>query len=133
LHRHGSLDKLPGHGCDSDHGRLPRHARYAGRDLVADGHRVLAATNGKEGLELWSAHSPDLVIIDIFMPVKEGLETIQELRRKRPDVKIIAISGAPTGVLVLNMAKELGAQEVLHKPFLPDEISSAVAKLLVAV
>jgi two-component system nitrogen regulation response regulator NtrX len=87
--------------------------------LVADGHTVFAATNGKEGLELWSAHSPDLVIIDIFMPVKEGLETIQELRRKRPDVKIIAISGAPTGVLVLNMAKSWARRKCSTNHFFP--------------
>jgi ActR/RegA family two-component response regulator len=61
-----------------------------------------------------------------------SLETIQELRQKRPGSKIIAISGAPTGLVVLDMAKKLGAQAVLHKPFLSDEVISTLNKILQA-
>ena len=98
--------------------------------FVAAGHQFFAATNGQEGILLCNAHPPDLVIIDMFMPVKDGLETLQELRAKHPSLKIIAISGAPGGLMVLDMAKKLGAQEVIRKPFKPDEILSAVNRLL---
>ena len=100
--------------------------------LVAAGHELFCAANGQEGIHLCDAHPPDLVIIDMFMPVKEGLETIQELRSKRPSLKIIAISGARSELMVLDIAKKLGAQEVLRKPFGPEEIISAVNKLLEA-
>src|SRR5262245_31360114 len=98
--------------------------------LVGAGHQMFAATNGEEGLKLCNAHPPDLMIIDMFMPIKDGLETIQELRRKLPGVKVIAISGAPLRMNVLDMAKKLGAQEVLCKPFHPNEVISAVSKTL---
>ena len=98
--------------------------------LNAAGHEVFAASNGQEGIILCNAHPPDVVIIDMFMPVKEGLETIQELRSKRPQLKMIAMSGAPSDLKILEMAKKLGAHEVLRKPFRPEEIISAVNRLL---
>jgi CheY-like chemotaxis protein len=100
--------------------------------LVGAGHEMFAATNGQEGLHLCKAHPPDLMIIDMFMPEKDGLETIQELRRKQPDAKVIAISGAPLASNVLDIAQKLGAQQVLHKPFHPNEIISAVNNTLQA-
>jgi CheY-like chemotaxis protein len=57
------------------------------------GHRVEEAVNGEEGLKRMRANPADLVISDIFMPEKEGLETIDEIRRNHPQTRIIAISG----------------------------------------
>ena len=67
--------------------------RYLRKILEAQGHEVVAASDGKLGIELCREEPTDLIITDIFMPEKEGLETIGELRRDYPDVKIIAISG----------------------------------------
>ena len=64
------------------------------RALVLDGHEVELAAEGEEGMRLCRAHPPDLVITDLFMPGKEGMETIQALRREFPDVGIIAVSGS---------------------------------------
>jgi YesN/AraC family two-component response regulator len=61
--------------------------------LEKAGYEVDMASNGKEGLALFEQHSIDLVITDIIMPDKEGLEIIMEMKKQRPDLKIIAISG----------------------------------------
>jgi YesN/AraC family two-component response regulator len=81
---------------------------------------------------LFENFKPDLVITDIIMPEKEGLETIFELRKKYPGIKIIAISGggriSPDGYLP--SAKLLGADMVFQKPLIPKEFIAAVSKLL---
>lgn len=93
---------------------------------------VAFAENGRDALELL-AHTPfNVVVTDILMPEKEGLETIVELRRHFPGVKIIAISGGgETGSLhFLDVAKKLGAHHTLHKPFGPQELFEAVRGVL---
>ncbi len=100
--------------------------------LEKAGHEVEVALNGREGLELFEKNKPDLLVTDIIMPEKEGLETIFELRRKHPDLKIIAISGGgrigPDGYLP--GAKLLGANITFSKPLVPREFLQAVTKLL---
>jgi len=105
------------------------------RDLLQDclraaGHELIFAANGKDAVDLCAAHPVELVITDLIMPEKEGLETIQELRARWPDLKIIAISGAPTDWKVLEVARKLGAHQTLAKPFLPDEILAVVRTVL---
>lgn len=96
------------------------------------GHRVDLASNGKEGLELLLTHSFDLLITDIVMPEKEGLETIREVRKKYPGLKIIAISGG--GRLdsseYLEPARYFGAEKIIKKPFQKGELLNAVNELL---
>ncbi len=100
--------------------------------LEREGHEVDLAMNGMEGMELFEKNKPDLVITDIIMPEKEGLETILELRKKHPELKIIAISGGgrigPQGYLP--SAKYLGADMVFQKPLVQKEFIQAVATLL---
>ncbi len=60
--------------------------------LVAEGYEVITACNGEEGLALFEEQSADLVITDIIMPVKDGLDTILELKKKAPELPVIAIS-----------------------------------------
>jgi CheY-like chemotaxis protein len=82
-------------------------------------HQVDEAPNGAAGLERLKIQPADLVVTDIFMPEKEGLETIDEIKRDYPDVKIIAISGGgriePQDYL--EIARQLGADRSLFKPF----------------
>ncbi len=87
--------------------------------LELEGYAVHEAANGSEGLDRIAATRPDVVITDILMPDKEGIETILELRRLYPALKIIAISGGGrTGNKdFLNTAKHLGADRILAKPF----------------
>jgi len=100
--------------------------------LEKAGHEVDIALNGKDGMELFEKNKPDLVITDIIMPIKEGLETILELRKKHPGLKIIAISGGgrigPDGYLP--GAKLLGADMVFQKPLVQKEFMEAVSMLL---
>jgi DNA-binding response OmpR family regulator len=77
---------------------------------------VREAGDGDEALRMYSLAPADVVVIDIVMPNKEGIETIFELRRSAPRVKIIAMSGRDT-VDFLDMARKLGADHVLRKPF----------------
>lgn len=100
--------------------------------LENHGYEVIEADDGHEGLERYDAASIDLVITDLFMPGREGLETIRALRRTSPTVKIIAISGgALSGTLdFLQIAARLGAQRTLHKPFSQHAILHTVRDLL---
>lgn len=92
------------------------------------GHEVQEAGNGIEALEIYRRHPTDLVVTDLVMPDKEGLEIIMELRRTYPDVKIIAMSGGGrTGVQnYLELAKKLGADHILTKPFSNQEILDGI-------
>jgi two-component system cell cycle sensor histidine kinase/response regulator CckA len=90
---------------------------------------VLEAENGKEAVRKVEASEVDLVITDLAMPEQEGIETIQALRRVRPQLKIIAMSGVFTGTL-LRAAERLGAQASLAKPINPDELLDTVARVM---
>ncbi|MFZ2955571.1 MAG: response regulator [Candidatus Ozemobacteraceae bacterium] len=92
--------------------------------LESEGFGVTVASNGQEGLESLSHQAVDLVITDIFMPEKEGLETITDLRRKFPEIKIIAVSGGGRSgsIEYLSMAQKLGAVKTLLKPFSKREL-----------
>jgi DNA-binding response OmpR family regulator len=99
--------------------------------LEEAGHGVVEAPDGEKGIQLYRQRPADVVVTDIFMLEKEGLETIQELKRNFPGVKIIALSGG--GVRenfdFLAMAKEFGALYAFQKPFPIKEFLKAVAEL----
>lgn len=96
--------------------------------LEQAGYEVIEAANGDQGLRVFQEYEVDLVITDIFMPGKEGIETIRELRKLRPDVKIIAISGGgrTRNMDYLELAKDFGAKRALTKPFQREQVLSAV-------
>lgn len=100
--------------------------------LERAGYEVDLASNGSEGLELFKRIQADLVITDIIMPEKEGLETIREMKRLRPDLKIIAMSGGGkiSADNYLETAKIFGASRVLEKPFSQKTMVMAVIDLL---
>ena len=100
--------------------------------LSRAGYEVLEASNGKEGMRIYRDKPADLVITDLIMPEKEGIETISDLRREFPDVKIVAISGG--GKMgpddYLHGAKLIGAERIFTKPLEREEILEAVKKLI---
>jgi DNA-binding response OmpR family regulator len=100
--------------------------------LEYEGHEVLDAQDGKYGERLYREGHADLVITDILMPEKDGLEIIIELRRDFPDIKILAISGGGRigSEQYLDTAKLLGAQDILGKPFKQKDLLESVRKLL---
>ncbi len=102
-----------------------------GAVLRREGYDVHFAAEGAAALTLYRKHPFDLVITDLIMPGKEGLETIMELHRLEPALKIIAMSGG--GRMDANdylpMAKDLGAAETLEKPFTSAELLRAVSNV----
>jgi CheY-like chemotaxis protein len=100
--------------------------------LERAGYKVTVAPDGKEGLRRYHDEKADLVITDLFMPEKEGLETIMEIRRDNPATPIIAISGGWRigSDEVLRIAERLGAIRTLSKPFGMEDLTGAVEELL---
>ncbi len=98
------------------------------------GFEVIEATNGGEALQLYRTRPTDLVITDLIMPEKEGVETILELRREFPQARVIAISGGGRNNSrdYLPIARQLGARHTLAKPFSRQEILDAVRDTLAA-
>jgi CheY-like chemotaxis protein len=99
--------------------------------LERAGHTVRCAANGKEAIEELSVLPADVVITDIIMPEQEGIETIRQLRRNLPQIRIIAISGGGrVGPLdYLSAAQMLGADRVFAKPFDNAALVEAVDEL----
>lgn len=96
--------------------------------LISSGYEVWEASNGKGVNNLYQQHHPDLVVTDLMMPDKDGLEVIMDLRREDPNVRIMAISGGGqrNPEVDLKMALKLGAASILPKPFLDTEFVEAV-------
>jgi CheY-like chemotaxis protein len=107
--------------------------RYTMRlKLAALGHTVDEAPDGKAGLERFQASAPDLVITDLVMPRMEGVEMIHTMKRARPAVKIVAMSGGGVNAAsaYLRIAQQLGAAAILAKPFSHLELESVVTAAL---
>lgn len=101
--------------------------------LEQEGYEVIDAKDGKEGTKLYRQMPTDLVITDVVMPEKDGIETIRELKRDFPNVKIIATSGSSRTLAAqycLSAMKALGAECVFTKPFGRKEMLDAVHELL---
>ncbi len=101
--------------------------------LERAGYEVIEACDGEEGIKLFRKQGADLVITDIIMPEKEGVETIIELKRDFPDVKVIAISGGSRGLDKYNCieyTEMIGVAYSFAKPFDNKELLEAVAELV---
>ncbi len=100
--------------------------------LTGAGHQPMFCSTGTLGLQVFSEVHPDLVITDILMPEKDGIETIHDLRLLDPSVPIIAMSGSRgTGDMnFLEAARKLGANSTIAKPFEPDNVLGIVTELL---
>jgi CheY-like chemotaxis protein len=100
--------------------------------LRLEGHDVTIAENGREAIPMLARHRFDLVITDLIMPEKEGIETISEIRRTDKHIPIVAISGG--GRLgpgdYLETARYIGADATLAKPFARQELLTTIEALL---
>ncbi len=110
------------------------HLRNMIKDILGKaGYDTETACDGMEACKLAKSTSFDLVITDILMPEKEGIQTIIDLRHAYPNLKIIGMSGGG-GMLgashCLEMAQEFGANTVMNKPFGKQELLDAVASLI---
>jgi len=102
------------------------------RILTRAGHDVRSTADGATAAQLHRQRRADLVVTDLFMPEQDGLETMQMLRDVDGGTRILAVSGGAGGRMLdaLADAALLGADDVLPKPFTPEELTGAVAKLL---
>lgn len=99
--------------------------------LAHAGHTVIQAADGRQGVELALATAVDLVITDLVMPGQEGVETILVLKRERPALPVIAISGGLSNSrLYLDIASKIGAKRILAKPFTPQELLQQVEDVM---
>jgi CheY-like chemotaxis protein len=98
--------------------------------LTGAGHQVRQAKDGAEGLALCRERLPTLVVTDIVMAAKDGIETIRELRRVAPSIPILAVSGSEHADFYLNAINLLGADAALAKPVSFDKLVRAVTDLL---
>ncbi len=99
------------------------------RMLEGAGYEVIEAPNGRAAMVECRNQPVDLMITDIFMPDQEGMETINQVRREYPQLKVIAISGQASTVY-LKMAKLLGAQATLEKPLRMEKVLETVKEVL---
>ncbi len=100
--------------------------------LEAQGYEVEDAPDGEAGVQIFRQRPADLIVTDILMPGKEGIEMIIELRRDFPDVRIIAISGGgrfKSPHTFLTTAQHFGADRIFAKPFDQEEFLAAVQAL----
>lgn len=97
--------------------------------LAGHGYEVTPASGGQEALHYCRSHAVDLMITDLCMPSGEGLETIRQLRREQPAVRVMAISGAFRGEF-LKFAEKFGARAVLRKPIGRVELLEKVRAVL---
>lgn len=98
----------------------------------SEGYGVMEAPNGKVGMKLYREEPDDLLITEMVMPEKDGIETIRELRTEFPEVNIIAMcGGGPIDPdTYLGIAKRLGAKYAFSKPLDKAKLLAAVRELL---
>jgi two-component system, chemotaxis family, chemotaxis protein CheY len=98
--------------------------------LEPQGFQIVdTASNGKIGIELVEKYNPDIVTLDITMPVMDGIETAKVLCQKYPNIKLIMLSAMGDEVLV-NEAKEIGIKHFLLKPFKAEGLLNSINSLL---
>ena len=106
--------------------------RALGHAFQRAGCRIIGSRDGEEGLKRFLERTPDLVVTDILMPNREGVETILAMKSHAPAVKILAISGGGRigADQILDLARRIGADAVLPKPFRSAEIVALAHRLL---
>ena len=108
-------------------------AREILRDILKHaGHEAVEAADSEEGVRLFREHPADLVITDLFMPQRGGLEVIGELALDYPGVRIIAVTGVSIADRsgILSLARQCGALRTFEKPVHPEALCRAIAEIL---
>lgn len=102
------------------------------RGLEGLGYRVETASNGVEAARQLERELPEVMVLDIVMPVQDGIETLLELRRRNLELKVVVVSGGGriTSMDYLGAARLLGANRVMEKPFTLEELESAIREVL---
>ena len=96
---------------------------HSGLQEIIGGYEVITAFNGKEGLEAWREHHPDIIISDIDMPVMDGFEMVRLIRETDGDTPILFAS-ALTSPKDVRKGYDIGVNNYVKKPFIPDELDA---------
>ncbi len=108
----------------------PAMLRYIRTLLEVEGHNVATATTGEEAIErVQKGLDPELVLLDVLMPGKDGLETLEQLRQLKPSVKVIMLSCVSDTKKVVQ-AMKLGAHDYITKPFQKSELDAVIDQCL---
>lgn len=98
--------------------------------LLEEGHEVIAeATNGEEGIEMFKEFHPDIVTMDITMPVLDGIDAVSEIKKEDPRAKIIMVTAAGQKNNVVEAIKR-GAADFIQKPFESDTLAHIIEKVM---
>lgn len=107
------------------------------RETIANAFResgfaVDEAVNGLSGLKIFEEEAPDLVLVDVFMPVMDGIETLLQIRSQDKNVPVIVVSGGGRGIALqfLKMAQKLGADRTIEKPFVMTDLVGIASELM---
>lgn len=95
--------------------------------LTENGYSVVEAQNGAEAIEVYMAEKPDVVLMDITMPVMDGITAVREIVKRDPQAKVIMCSALGQQTMVIEAIKA-GAKDFIVKPFQPDKILSTLKK-----
>ncbi len=101
----------------------------AGKLLSQNGYQVIEAENGLDALNLYVQHKPDLVLMDITMPVMDGITALKEIRQADPQAKVVMLSAMGQQAMVIESIKA-GARDFVVKPYEPDNVMASVRKLI---
>jgi CheY-like chemotaxis protein len=106
--------------------------RFIRRVVESEGHAVMEAANGRAAMERVGEQAVELVISDIFMPESDGLELLRALRKRAPELRVIAISGGGNlgNMDILHAARLFGAYRVFTKPFATEDLILAIREAL---
>lgn len=110
----------------------PEILKFLTTILTLEGHQIKAVADGEMAVQAAAKEKFDLIITDIIMPNKEGIETIMEIKEMSPTMRILAISGGGRQGRMdfLRMAEMVGAYEVLAKPFEPRDLLKKIEACL---
>jgi CheY-like chemotaxis protein len=100
--------------------------------LELEGYSVRAAANGDEAMRLQASEPADVLVTDLFMPERDGFETLAAFRKSFPQTRIVVISGDTTKVRgsYLESARMVGADATLRKPVMPADLLKVIAGLV---
>jgi two-component system, chemotaxis family, chemotaxis protein CheY len=93
------------------------------------GHEVLEAEDGQQAVDMFTEHTPDAVLLDITMPVKDGMDALREIMTVNPEARVAMVTAMGQQQVIMEAIKA-GAKDFVVKPFDSDRIQSALWKLV---
>lgn len=97
--------------------------------LTENGYEVIEAQDGQEGLDKYKSEKPDLVLMDITMPIMDGITSLQEIKKFDANAVVVMCSALGQQTMVMNSIKS-GAKDFIVKPYQPDKILATIKRFI---